>query len=567
YYGKTTDVSNFLFGIPLHKRSSRKMRSIYGMFSGFLPLKVDYNSDYILSDLLRNITQTQKKDYRHQNHLIGDLSRHLKININEGYLTDIIVNYEPLNFEVNFGKDVKATILRLSNEYQVNPLQLVWREYGVHRPLELHVHFLNEYFNKQEIELLTQRILFIIDQFPDNLNNIIGSINILPPSEQHLLKTFTNTNAAYPEDTTLVDLFEKQVRKTPLAVAIVFGEQELNYQELNEQANRFAHFLGSKGISKEVLVPICLERGVEMIVGILGILKAGGAYVPIDPEYPLKRINYILEDTSATLLVTSVKSAEKLAFSEHIDVVEVDGNWIEDSVYSADNAQIVIVPGQLAYVIYTSGSTGLPKGVMIEHGSVVNLIEHQTRLFKIGEGEKILQFSNFSFDASVEQMFLSFRTGSTLLLINREVVGDQLALLHLIEAEKVTHFHATASYLQTIRSGKYGNLKRVISGGEFCLLQLAKSWNEHVNFFNEYGPTETTVTIVEHNYCSDSSYSVLPIGKPVSNSQIYILNKEDELLPIGVVGELHIGGVQVARGYLNRAELTAEKFVRDPFSV
>ena len=308
-------------------------------------------------------------------------------------------------------------------------------------------------------------------------------------------------------------------------------------------------------------MPICIERSPEMIIGILGILKAGCAYVPIDPEYPQERINYMLQDTAAHILVSSKYTHSKL-LDIQIEFIEIDD--IELNKQSSQNLKTNIEQHNLAYVIYTSGSTGKPKGVMIEHRSVVNLIEHQNREFEISAGEKILQFSNYSFDASVEQIFLSFRTGSTLLLVNKELQADQHALLKVIIAENVTHLHATPSYLETIPAGKYGNLKRVIAGGEICSLNLAKAWGMHVDFFNEYGPTETTVTIIEIKY--KPALNILPIGIPISNASIYILNQKEQLVPIGITGEICIGGDGLSRGYLNLPELTTEKFIKNRFN-
>jgi non-ribosomal peptide synthetase component F len=260
YFAKTTGQSELLFGIPLHKRNSKKLRSIIGMFSGILPYKGSFQKGVKLGDLLKEISATQRGDYRHQNYLIGDLAKHLKINSYDGYLCEVIINYEPLNFELQFGNDIEATIYRIANEFDLNPLQLSWRDYASEQPLQLHIHFRNEYFSQNETELLAQRLMFILEQFPDKMDQDIESIRILPGTEKELLAAFNITATDYPKDKTIVELFEEQVLKTPEAAAVVFEGSQLTYKELNEKANRLAHYLRHKGVKEETLVPICIER-------------------------------------------------------------------------------------------------------------------------------------------------------------------------------------------------------------------------------------------------------------------------------------------------------------------
>jgi amino acid adenylation domain-containing protein len=319
-------------------------------------------------------------------------------------------------------------------------------------------------------------------------------------------------------------------------------------------------------VQKEQLIPILIERSTWMIVSILGILKSGGAYVPIDPEYPLERIKFILEDTAATIIVSSSASKSKLNSLDGVSIIEADSKESFDrTTESVFNLENKISPQQLAYVIYTSGSTGLPKGVLIEHRSVVNLIHTQSVFFKIDSEEKILQFSNYSFDASVEQIFLALLNGASLVLLPAELQYDTVGFENYLRAQKVTHLHATPFFLENIQSDSYPDLKRVIAGGDVCRKELSAKWKDKVDFYNEYGPTETTVTAVEyHDKGEHNEFSVTPIGKAISNVTLYILDQYGALCPQGIPGELYIGGVQVARGYLNKAELTAERFITNP---
>ncbi|MDQ6813616.1 MAG: AMP-binding protein, partial [Bacteroidota bacterium] len=499
YFGKTSSEVDFAFGIPLHKRVAKRLRNIVGMFSGIIPFKGTYDSGQLLSNFIRDISQLQRKDYGYQNYLIGDLSRNFEAIDFKDYLLDVVVNYQRLSFEPDFGKGVTSTVITLGSEYEVSPLQLIWREYGASRGLQLDVKYRYEYFKQDDIELLVNRLVYILEQFSTHLNLTISSIEIIPPAEKiKLLHEFNDTSVQIEGEQTLVDLFEQQVMRSPQKAAIKFGKDQLTYQQLNERSNQLAHYLVSEGVCKEMLVPVFIERGVDMMIAILGILKAGAAYVPIDVDYPVDRITFIIRDTCAPLVVVSENSRSKIEGLVPVRTVDTSVDKKNGIPVQTQNLSTVIKPDQLAYIIYTSGSTGLPKGVMIEHTSVVNLIEHQLKYFAIGEDEVILQFSNYTFDASVEQVFLSIRSGATLLLISKELQADQGALQEVIINEKVTHFHATPSFLETFPAYASGSLRRVIAGGEACSLTLAESWSRSVDFYNEYGPTETTVTITEY---------------------------------------------------------------------
>ncbi|MGZ5191966.1 MAG: condensation domain-containing protein, partial [Flavisolibacter sp.] len=236
YFGKTADQSEFVFGIPIHKRGSKRLRNIVGLFSGVLPYKGAFQSDIKLIDLLKDLAYSQKKDYRHQHYLIGDLSKALKINSSEGYLCDIIINYELLNFQLDFGEGIQATISELTNDFQRYPLQLCWQDFGKQQPLELHINFQHQYFSSKEIELLSRRILFILEQFRTGLDNQIADINIIPDQERYQLESeFNDTRSEFPEHKTFVDLFDEQVSKTPDKIAVVFGKEMLTFRQLNER--------------------------------------------------------------------------------------------------------------------------------------------------------------------------------------------------------------------------------------------------------------------------------------------------------------------------------------------
>jgi amino acid adenylation domain-containing protein len=356
----------------------------------------------------------------------------------------------------------------------------------------------------------------------------------------------------YPSDKTLVDLFEEQVLQTPDAVALVFEDRVLTYRELDEVSNRLGHYLQSvHGIRGEALVSILLERSEWQIISILGIQKAGGGYVPIDPSYPHERVSYMLSDSQSRLLIDAAELSRFAAVSDQYSV----SSPLRD--VDADN---------IAYVIYTSGTTGQPKGVMVCHRNIVNYITYQRREFGITADENILQLSRISFDASVEQIFIALLSGARLTLINKDLLLAADQIESLIDEAGITHIHGVPSLLKTLRPRVYRALKRVVSGGEPCDRSLADSWSGYHSFYNKYGPTETTVSSVELHYRPGMREgAVVPIGVPVGNTCIYILDAQEQLLPVGVPGEIYIGGAGVARGYLNKEELTAARFVRHPF--
>lgn len=566
YFGKTSDRSEFIFGIPVHKRRSKILRNIVGMFSGVMPYKATFKKDFILANLLKEISQTQKSDYRHQNYPPGDISRNLKERSSADYLYEVSINYEPLNFELDFGNDIEANLLRLESDSERNPLQLFWRDYGNGQPLQLIVNFSNEYFSKEEIELFAKRVLFIIEQFPNALEKNIGNIKLIPETEILILKKFNDTITDFDDKKNIVKLFEEQASESPDRIALVFEDRQLTYRELNESSNQLAHYLRGKGVKDETLVPICIERSIEMLIGIIGILKAGAAYVPIDPEYPQERIRFILTDTNASMIVSSKKCLSKLPAPEKYKIISLDEDESLINKQPVTELHSDFSTNSLMYVIYTSGSTGRPKGVMIEHRTVVNLINAQSSYFNIKNDDRILLFSNYCFDASVEQIFLALLNGASLIMfpeglqLNSELFGK------FLKEKKISHLHATPSFLETLKTVKYNELKRVIAGGEVCKKDLADNWKDEFRFYNEYGPTETTVTAIEYHVNGNVEENIsLPIGKPLSNIQAYILNNQDELCPIGVTGELCIAGDCLARGYLNHPELTKEKFVKNPF--
>jgi amino acid adenylation domain-containing protein len=399
----------------------------------------------------------------------------------------------------------------------------------------------------------------------------VRELAVLPEAERRqVLVEWNATETDYPNDQCIHQLVEDQAEQTPGAVALVFEEQSLTYAELNIRANRLAHHLIARGVRPDDRVAIGVERSLEMVVGLLAILKAGGAYVPLDPAYPEERLAFMLEDSAPVALLTHGATREHFAgLAGDVRVVDLDADaaaWEELGATNPEPAALGLRPNHLAYVIYTSGSTGRPKGVMVEHRGVNNLVAAQIREFGLGPDSRVLQFASFSFDACVSEVFTALCAGTVLYLPSPEtkLVGE--ALSSTIARHGLSHATLPPSVLATLPDGeRLSTLGTLAVAGERLPEALARRWAADRSLINAYGPTEVTVGATLHLCAADASGDP-PIGRPIANTRIYVLDGDGQPVPIGMAGEIHIGGAGVARGYLNRPELTAERFLPDPYA-
>jgi amino acid adenylation domain-containing protein/non-ribosomal peptide synthase protein (TIGR01720 family) len=405
--------------------------------------------------------------------------------------------------------------------------------------------------------------------------------SLLSFEEQHqLLMEWNSTEADYPKDLCIHELFEEQVKRSPDAIAVVFEDKQLTYRELNQRANCLAHHLKTLGVEPEVLVGICVERSLEMIVGLLGIFKAGGAYVPLDPSYPTERLRYMLEDAQVQVLLTQQQLLEKLP-KHQARVVCLDTDWRFISQSSEVNAISTVQATNLAYVIYTSGSTGRPKGVLIPHGAIAYHCCIIQQAYALVRSDRVLQFASVNFDASLEQIFPTLMVGATLVLRGSDIWTPR-DFQKIISDFGLTVVNLPTAYwrqlaqewVKTQLLDANSQLRLMIVGGDVMLPSDVALWQQSpmsgVSLVNAYGPTEATITAtlceIPPQLNLDTNLKKIPIGCPVPNKTVYILDDHLQPVPIGVPGELHIGGVGLARGYLNRPEITLEKFICNPFS-
>jgi len=398
-------------------------------------------------------------------------------------------------------------------------------------------------------------------------------------SESHrILLGWNDTRADFPADKCVHELFEEQVDKTPEATALIFEGVSLSYVQLDQKANRLAHYLRSLGVKPDARVAICIERSFEMVVALLAVMKAGGAYVPLDPAYPADRLRYMLEDSAPVALLTQNHLAGLFAGESQtlpvLDLGVLSLPWSDCPETRPDLASAGLLPTHLAYVIYTSGSTGKPKGVMVEHRSLVNRLVWMQSAYGLTASDAVLQKTPFSFDVSVWEFFWPLIVGTKLVIARPEGHKDPAYLVDTIVENQITTLHFVPSMLQVFlehpQVSSCSTLVRLVCSGEALPLAVARRCAERLpcaELDNLYGPTETTVDVTAWAYKPDPALKGIPIGKPIANTQVYILDEQKQLVPVGAPGELYIGGVGVARGYLNRPELTAERFLADPFSV
>ncbi|MEI7795464.1 MAG: amino acid adenylation domain-containing protein [Methylococcaceae bacterium] len=401
--------------------------------------------------------------------------------------------------------------------------------------------------------------------------NIPKQEHLTDIERQKVLFDWNATQTDYPLDKCLHQLIEEQVERSPDAIAVIFNRQKLTYRELNNRANQLAHYLQSLEVKADSLVGICVERSLEMVIGILGIIKAGAAYVPLDSSYPQERLAFMVEDASVDVLLTQQNLMAHLPPSNAKNIC-LDSDWTTIAQFSYSNPELNVTPDNLAYMIYTSGSTGKPKGALNEHRGICNRLLWMQATYQLNSSDRILQKTPFSFDVSVWEFFWTLISGACLVVAKPEGHKDPDYLIEIIKEQQITTLHFVPPMLhillETADLSHCTSIRRVICSGEALPYSLQQRFfaQTPAELHNLYGPTEAAIDVSYWQCHANSTLAIVPIGRPVANTQLYILNEQGQPTPIGVAGELHIGGVQVGRGYHNRPELTAEKFIPNPFA-
>ncbi|ARO65621.1 MULTISPECIES: non-ribosomal peptide synthetase [Bacillus cereus group] len=561
-------------GMAYGNRMTKMERKLIGMMVSTVPLRMDIDPEEEVLSFISRVSRKQSKSLRHQKYPFDLLLKQINKESNSNVrLFGTTIDYRD--------RDESGDSLWIPNREEV-------QDFAVHienlidiDSLHVHIDYREELFSKEEIERFFNVMLVILENIFENPKQKVAEIEIISEEDKRKsLVEFNNPKLDVPPQATIHEMFERQAMIYPNAIAVTYEKEKITYKELNERANQLAHYLQKKGVGPDTLVGLCVERSHEMIVGILGILKAGGAYVPLDPTYPEQRLQYILEDASIQLFVTQESLKELNWLPENVESICLDRDQDEIGKESKTLPVSSVGPQNLAYVIYTSGSTGNPKGVMIEHHNVIRLFKSTDCWYQFNEKDTWTLFHSYAFDFSVWEIWGALLYGGKLVVVPYWISRSPKDFYQLLVEEEVTVLNQTPSaFRQLIQvceqedKNKNLQLRYVIFGGEALeptsLLPWFQRYGEkNPQLINMYGITETTVHVTYYPITLDDvqQASRSNIGKRIPDLEVYILDAYQQPVPIGVDGELYIGGAGLARGYLNRPELTAERFISHPFS-
>ena len=573
YFSRTTQREDIAIGLPILNRSNARMKSTAGMFAGVSAVRLQFDGTLRFDELLRSLGQVLKQDYRHQRFPVSELNRALGLwQSQRAQVFDMTVSYERDDYDLRFGDGV-AQINMCSNGHEQLPLALHIRENRFDENVWVHFMYNRAYFEHDEVTAISQRFEHLLKQVLDDVTVPVARLALPTPAEVDRFMRWNANGATYERDEPIHRLLEARVEATPDAIAVEYEEQRLTYAGLNARANRLAHRLIAHGVKPDDRVAICMERGLDMIVGLLGILKAGAGYVPLDPAYPAERLAYTLQD-SAPLAVLVQADTRSVLGALSMPVIELGAGTSTDQ--PAHNPVVAGLNARhLAYVIYTSGSTGQPKGVMIEHRNVTRLFAATDAWFGFDVKDVWALFHSFAFDFSVWEIWGALLHGGRLVVVPKLTSRSPHECYALLCETGVTVLNQTPSAFRQLiaaqaESGDTHRFRHVIFGGEALEVSMLKPWyedprNGHTQLVNMYGITETTVHVT-YWPLNDSVGTPLCIGHPIPDLSAYVVDEHLNPMPIGVPGELCIGGAGLARGYLNQPELTAKRFIENPFS-
>jgi len=543
-------------------------RSLVGHCVNLLPLRSQCADTFAFADYLQTIKQLMLDANEHQNFTYGNLIKQLNLPRDASRVPLLSVMFNVIRPR----NDVEFSGLEI--EYELAPKGFNIFDLGIdvvdsEAELRIDCRFNRDLFEASTMQRWLGHWRTLLEAAVSQPTQTIGALPTLSEAErQTILVDWNNTDATFPQIDCVSQLFEARVRENPKGIAVAFENERLTYAELNAKANRLAHYLKQQGVCAETLIAVCVERSLELVVGLLAILKAGGAYVPLDPNYPTERLDFILRDSKAAVLLTQKALAQKLpdaARENGLKTIHLDPQLSAIGAQSEDNLTPQATQENLAYVLYTSGSTGKPKGVQIGHRALVNFLASMQREPGLSASDVLLAVTTLSFDIAGLELWLPLTTGAQVVIARSDIVREGKQLAALLEQCGATVMQATpATWRMLLEVGWQGNQRlKVLCGGE--------SWGEDLasgllpkcsSLCNMYGPTETTIWSAVTQVKTGETPAV---GEPIANTQFYVLDARMQPVPVGVAGELHIGGDGLARGYLNRPELTAEKFVADPF--
>jgi amino acid adenylation domain-containing protein len=558
--------ADIVVGSAVANRTNSKTEKLIGFFVNTLVLRGRFSDDPTFSELLRQLRRTCLDAYDHQDvpfeRLVEEL--HPPRDLSRPPLFQVGFAFQNIPLEQLQLTGISLAPVEVRSTTAKYDLTLTVTE--ERRGLAAYLEYNADLYDAGTIRRMLEHLRNLLGSALHDPEQPVSCLPLMSERERHqVLDEWNSTQIAFPRDLRVHEWFEMEVAKRPSSIALEFESHKLSYGELNRCANQLARQLRRQGLTRGALAGICMDRSLEMVIGLMAILKAGSAFVPLDPAYPSERLKYMIHDAALAILLTR-ESLRAHLFGLAPTLFYVDSARDAISCESDENLEVDGCPDDLAYVIYTSGSTGRPKGTMVQHRSLCNLAQAQIEAFHVGGGSRILQFSSLSFDASVWETVMALLSGGTLCLARREVLSTGQGLHRLLSDQRITTVTLPPSVLAVLPEQELPDLELIITAGEQCTADLVSRWGRGRRFFNAYGPTETTVCasmleVTEH-YPQGP-----PIGRPIANTKIYVLDAKWWPVPVGVPGELCVGGISVARGYLHRSDLTAEKFIPDPFSL
>ena len=566
-YSGQTDI---LIGTPIAGRERNETQNLIGLFVNTLVMRNVLSGTLRFKELLAATRETALDAYAHQEVPFEKIVEELRLerDTSREALFQVMFVLQNTPAPVLELKGLTLDVLPVDNETAKFDLVLSMRQDGGR--LQGSLEYSSDIFDRATVARMVGHFQTLLQSIISDPAQQLDELRLLSADEEHhLLFELNDTSEPYQLDNCIHQQFEAQAAATPDAIALVFEDQQLTYRDLNQRVNRLAHFLRNAGVGPEDLVGIMMERSPEMVVALLGVLKAGGCYVPLDPEYPEQRLAYMVEDSKLELLLTQQRLVERVPLA-NVQTICLDVELPDGSV---ENPDLKVFGEHAAYMIYTSGSTGKPKGSIISHRAICNRLLWMQDAYQLNSSDRVLQKTPFSFDVSVWEFFWPLMTGATLVMARPGGHQDPSYLARTIKEQRITTLHFVPSMLAIFLdepdlTSYCNSLRLVICSGEALPFELQERFFDrlHAELHNLYGPTEAAVDVTCWQCRRDSSRQIVPIGRPIANVQMHVLDRQMRPVPIGVAGELHIGGVCLARGYFGRPELTAEKFVPNPLS-
>jgi amino acid adenylation domain-containing protein len=567
-----TGQSDLIVGTPISGRQRRETEQLIGFFINTLVLRTQLNGNLKLRDLLHRVREVVLQAHDHQDLPFEKLVDALQPKQRDLSHTPIFqVMFAFMNAPEQAVEMPAMTLTPLQTESRMAEFDLTLNlsdsESGLMGGFEY-----SELFDAATMERMVVHYRMLLESMVADPEQTIGELQLLTAEEQEQLLQWNDGRTDFGEHRCLQQLIEAQVERSPEAVALVYEKQQLTYAELNRHANQLAHYLQALGVGPEVLVGVLMERSLELVVGLLGVLKAGGAYVPLDPGYPEERLRTMVTDAGIAVVLTQERVAAVLS-EPSVPVVCFERDWERIATESEQNPQSAVVPENLAYVIHTSGSTGTPKGAMNTHRAIGNRLRWMQERYQLTAADRVLQKTPMSFDVSVWEFFWPLLEGARLVVARPGGHQDPEYLLGLIEREQITTLHFVPSMLQQFLAQggvaqQCQSVRQVMCSGEALSLELQERYFEVLSapLHNLYGPTEAAVDVTSWECRRDERGTSVPIGEPIANVEVYVLDEQMRLAPVGVVGQLYLGGECVGRGYVRQPALTAERFIPHPYS-